>query len=150
GSAIGTDYYAPFVLPRVIDPTQASAINPTAIDPSPQEGNAIVVWDETGGGNAAYSKELVNRFEISAYIETAPLNLAVGAAATQSEATIYGIGTTDPFFGTPDSGGLLGFGSSSNGSTGLGWLIQRVDQYDADTQTATPHTLVQIIDFNDG
>ncbi len=112
GDVLGTDYYASFVLPRVIDPTAvgplngSNNINPTAIPVSPQGGKAIIAYDETGGGNAAFSKELVNKFDLYAYIDTAALN--TGEATTQSEASIYGIGTTDPFFATPDPSGASG------------------------------------------
>jgi hypothetical protein len=144
GTRLGDQYYASFVLPRVVNPTSPSAINPKAIDPSPHEGNVIVAWDETGGGNAIYSRQLVTSFSLAAYIDTAPL--ATSGAAIQSEATIYGIGTTDPLFGTPDGAGLLGIASSQNGSTGLGWYIQRVE----DVPQATNSTVLKLYDFNDG
>lgn len=144
GDKLGTDYYASFILPRVIDPTVASGINPSAIAASPEGGNAIVAWDESGGGNASYSREYVDHFELAAYIDPTPLNS--GGTAVQSEATIYGIGTTDVFFATPDSDGLLAYGSSANGSTGIGWLIQRVE----DIPNTTDTTILQLVDFNDG
>lgn len=153
GDVLGTQYYASFKLPRVIDPQVvdsagddggAVALNPKAIPPSPQGGKAIVAYDETGGGNAVYSKELVNKFDLYAYIDTSALN--TNQTTTQSEATIYGIGTTDPFFGTPDPSGRLGFTSASNGSTGIGWLIQRVEAPNNGGTT----TLLQLIDMNNG
>ena len=67
---LSSQYFASFVLPRVIDPTVAGGINTKAIPASPQGGKAIIAWDETGGGNAAYSRELVSKFELYAYIDT--------------------------------------------------------------------------------
>ncbi len=89
-------------------------------------------------------KEYVNKFDLYAYIDTSALNTS--QATTQSEATIYGIGTTDPFFGTPDPSGRLGFTSSANGSTGIGWCIQRVEAANNGGTT----TLLQLIDMNNG
>jgi hypothetical protein len=149
-------YYASFKLPRVIAPGTVSAYNPNAIPtPSPQGGNAIVAWDETGGGNAIYSDNYVNKFELYAYIDPRPFNNTT-ADSTQSEASIYGLGTTDPLFGTPNSADLLtgqpGTGgnitSSANGSTGLGWLIQRRTSNSGGTQNSA--AVLQLIDFNDG
>jgi hypothetical protein len=147
-TVLRTDYYASFKLPRVIDPTVATIYNPNAITRSPQKGNAIVAWDETGGGNADYSKSYANEFKIYAYIDPTPLN---GAAtdSTQNESTIYGIaGTTDLFFGTPNSAGLLTSTSSSNGSTGMGWLIQRRTKNVAGVQSTA--SVLQLIDFQSG
>ncbi|HEX3599916.1 MAG TPA: lamin tail domain-containing protein, partial [Lacipirellulaceae bacterium] len=125
GDVLGTQYYASFKLPRVIDPMVvdsagndggAVALNPKQILRSPQGGNAIVAYDETGGGNAVYSKEYVNKFDLYAYIDTSALN--TNQTTTQNEETIYGLGTTDPFFATSDSTGLLASTSTANGSTG--------------------------------
>lgn len=137
GATINSDY-ASFVLPRVIDPTVASGFNPNAIPASPQGGKALIAYDETGGGNAVYSENYVNKFELSAYIDTKPLGFANNGVAPnngriQSEASIYGLGTTDTLFTTPDATGLLGSGFSSNGSKGLGWYIQKIERFgDAD------------------
>jgi len=154
GTALSAQYYASFVLPRVIDPTVPGGINTKSIPASPQGGKAIIAWDETGGGNAVYSRELVNKFDLYAYIDTADLGVTTSETAPQSEATIYGIGTTDPFFATPNSAGLLtglaggNIGSSANGSTGLGWLIQR-REFRVGT-TNTTNTVLQLLDMNDG
>lgn len=132
GATINSDY-ASFVLPRVIDPTVASGFNPNAIPASPQGGKALIAYDETGGGNAIYSENYVNKFELSAYIDTKPLGFATAAGRIQSEASVYGLGTTDTLFTTPDATGLLGSGFSSNGSKGLGWYIQKIERFgDAD------------------
>ena len=84
-----------FVFSRVIDPTVPDALNPKNVGFSPTGGKALIAYDETGGGNAVYSKQLVNSFRLSAYIDTGALNSATAADATDSEASIYGIGTTD-------------------------------------------------------
>jgi hypothetical protein len=157
------DYYASFKLPRVVDPAVVGPagptgenINPNVITTSPQGGKAIIAWDETGGGNAVYSKKYANAFKLYAYIDPRPLNVTT-ANSNQSEATIYGIaGTTDVLFGTPNSAGLLtgqpGTGgnitSSSNGSTGIGWLIQRRTSNTAGTQSSA--AVLQLIDFQNG
>ena len=149
------DYYGSFKLPRVIAPGTATVYNPSTIPASPQGGNALIAWDETGGGNAVFSDELTSKFELWAYIDPTPFNVTT-ADTNQSEASIYGIGTTDPLFGTPNSGDLLtgqpGTGgnitSSANGSTGLGWLIQRRTSNVAGTQNS--QAILQLLDMNDG
>jgi hypothetical protein len=131
---------ASFKLPYVIDPAQAGPAglggqdaNPKAIVASPQGGKALVAWDETGGGNVVYSDKYVNKFAISAYIETRPIGAATATARIQAEHSIYGIGTSDPFFSSPDPTGLRGLASAANGSTGIGWVIERVERFgDAD------------------
>ena len=164
GTALRDDYYASFKLPRVINPAALGPagpagqnINPSVIPASPQGGRAIIAWDETGGGNAVYSDEYSNEFKLYAYIDPTPFNNTT-ASSTQSEATLYGIaGTTDPLFATPNSAGLLtaqpGTGgnitSSANGSTGLGWLIQRRTSRDANNVNSSAAVL-QLIDLNDG
>jgi hypothetical protein len=155
GSVLRDDYYASFKLPRVINPGAVDAYNPSVIPVSPQGGRAIIAWDETGGGNSVHSDEYTNKFAIHAYINPTPFNNTT-ANSTQSEATIYGIGTTDPFFATPNSADLItgqpGTGgnitSSANGSTGVGWLIQRRTSNTSGTQSSA--AVLQLIDFNDG
>ena len=155
GTVLRDDYYASFKLPRVITPGAVDAYNPSAIPASPQGGRAIIAWDETGGGNSVHSDEYTNKFQIYAYINPTPFN-NTATDTTQSEATVYGLGTTDPLFGTPNSADLLtgqpGTGgnitSSSNGSTGVGWLIQRRTSNTAGTQDSA--AVLQLIDFNDG
>jgi hypothetical protein len=155
GTVLRDDYYASFKLPRVITPGTPDAYNPSAIPASPQGGRAIIAWDETGGGNSVHSDEYTNSFKIYAYINPTPFNNTT-ADSTQSEATVYGIGTTDPLFATPNSADLLtgqpGTGgnitSSANGSTGVGWLIQRRTSNTAGTQSSA--AVLQLIDFNDG
>lgn len=154
GTALSSHYYASFILPRVLDPTIAGGINTKAIPASPQGGKAIIAWDEAGGGNAIYSRELVSKFELYAYIDTSNLGVASSDTAPQSEATVYGIGTTDPFFATPNSADLLtgnpggNITSSANGSTGLGWLIQRREIFNSGSPIT--NTVLQLVDMNDG
>ena len=153
GTEITANDFTSFVFPRVIDPDVTDALNPKQIPRSPQGGKAVIAYDETGGGNAVYSRQRVNSFSLSAFIETGALAVADGTTnnVTASEASIYGIGTTDPFFSSPDSSGLLGFGSAANGSTGLGWLIQRAETYDTATSTLGPtETVVQLVNMKGG
>ena len=131
-------YNASFVLPRVVNPTVATSVNPKAIPASPQGGNAIVAWDETGGGNAVYTTTLVNKFDLYAYLDPTPYVVA------GNESTVYGIGTTDPFYATPDPGNdlLVAATVPQNSNTGIGWLFQK---------DSTPHTAkLMLVDFNDG
>jgi hypothetical protein len=142
---LDAQYYASFIVPRVVDPTDADdTVSLETFPVSPQGGNAIMAYDESGGGNAAYSKELVNKFDLYAFIETNTLNVDGG-----HEATIYGIGTTDPFFGTPNSAGINALTSTQNGSTGVGWLIQRGD-IDPAAGPINTKTVLQLVHFDDG
>ncbi len=147
-TALTGEYYASFVVPRVIDPTTADGIvNQVAIPASPQGNQAIMAYDETGGGNVAYSKEYVNSFDLYAYIETGPLDSSIVNATTtqRNEASTYGIGTSDPFFASPNSAGLTTLTSSANGNTGFGWVIQRVINFNDGAPTTT--TVLQLVDF---
>lgn len=148
-TVLSADYYASFVLPRVIDPTVVSTANPRAIPSSPQGGNAIAAWDNTGGGNASYSKELVNSFDLYAYIDTTPLGIAATTNAEEWETTSYGIGSTDPFYGNPDpTGGIYTATSNlTNGSTGIGWVYQ---QYENPTAPAESFSRLALVDFGGG
>lgn len=147
-----TQYYASFVMPRAIDPTNGdgNAINPSSTGTaSPQGGKAIIAYDETGGGNAIYSKELVRKFDLYAYVQTGALGTTSASDAQDSESSIYGIGTTDGLFGTPNPAALINatVSSSSNGSTGFGWMIQRVEDYNGGAPTNK--TYLMLIDFGD-
>jgi hypothetical protein len=149
GTTLSDAYYASFVQPRVIDPTVVSAANPRQIPSSPQGGNAIVVWDESGGGNSAYSRELVNSFDLYAYIDTTPLGVAVTTNGEEWETTSYGIGSTDPFYSNPDpTGGIFTETSNlSNGSTGLGWVYQ---QYENPLTPEDSFSRMALVDFGGG
>jgi hypothetical protein len=153
GLAVGTaltDYHASFVLPRVIDPTVATpGLNPRAIPASPQGGKAIVAWDNTGGGNTVYSKELVNSFDLYAYFDTTPLGVSAETNDEEWESVMYGIGSSDAFFGTPDpTGDIFTPGTiTQNGSTGIGWLFQ---QYEGGPLGGPDITKLILVDFGDG
>lgn len=147
GSVVASPYGS-FELPRVINPTVADAVNMKSIPPSPQGGKALMAWDPAGGGNVVYSKEYVNSFKISAYIETAPLGVSTGPAGIDWEQSIYGIGTSDPVFSGFDSSGQLGLAQTGNGSTGLGWAIVR--SVSVVQGVAKTKTTLQLIDMGNG
>jgi hypothetical protein len=142
-----------FVLPKVIDPTIVDGNNRNAIPASPQGGNAIVAWDGTGGGNMNHSDSLVTSFDLYAYLDTSTLGISAGSGDAEWESTIYGIGTTDPFFAHPDPAGRIDpllaspFGTTNNGSTGVGWLYQRIE---LDTVISEEVAQLLLVDFNDG
>jgi lamin tail-like protein/PEP-CTERM motif-containing protein len=145
-----TQYYASFVMGRAIDPTNGdgNVINPSSTGvPSPQGGKAIIAYDETGGGNAIYSKEIVRKFDLYAYIQTGAIGTTAAADVQDHEASVYGIGTTDGLFGTPNPAGLNTTTSSQNGSTGYGWMIQRVEDFNGGSPTNK--TYLMLIDFGD-
>jgi hypothetical protein len=137
-------------LPRAIDPTNAdgNVINPKSIPASPQGGKAIIAYDDTGGGNAAYSKEVVHKFDLYAYIETESLNLVSATNTQRTETTEYGLGTTDGVFGTPNPIGDLTIAnnSSQNSSTGYGWLIERTEKWN----NGTPATVTKLVLYEAG
>ena len=138
--ALDTSVYASFKLPYVVDPTvigpaglDGPNVNPKAIPASPQGGKALMAWDETGGGNAVYSNEYVNKFALSAYIDTGAMGIASAANRIRSEQSMYGLGTADGLFTTMDATGLLGTTFTSNGAKGIGWYIQKIERFaDAD------------------
>lgn len=145
-----TQYYASFVMGRAIDPLNGdgNVINPSSTGvASPQGGKAIIAYDETGGGNAIYSKELVRKFDLYAFVQTGPLGTTSATDAQDYESSIYGIGTTDGLFGTPNPAGINTVTSSSNGSTGFGWMIERVENYNGGSPTNK--TLLELVDFGD-
>ena len=93
------------MMPRAIDPTNAdgNTINPTVIAASPQGGKAIIAYDESGGGNATYSKELVHKFDLYAYVQTGPLGTnRLRPTRRILNRRFTGIGTADGLFGTPN------------------------------------------------
>lgn len=149
GLAVGSrlsQFQASFVLPTVIDPTVADGNNPRALPASPQGGRALVAWDNTGGGNAVYSKETVNRFNVYAYFDTTPLGVATSTNDEEWETTVYGIGSTDSFFANPDpTGNIQSIGAiTANSSTGIGWLYQQFED------PATNFSKLLMVDFGDG
>ena len=144
-----SQYHASFVLPRAIEPGVVSGANPRAIPASPQGGKAIVAWDETGGGNTAYSKELVNSYDVYAYLDTTPLGVAVSTNDEEWETSMYGIGSADAFFGNPDpTGGIFVSGTiTQNASTGIAWMYQ---QYENPVLPEFDFSRLVLLDMGDG
>jgi hypothetical protein len=144
-------FYGSFKLPAVADPTvNDGTVNQKAVPAAPVGSKVIMAYDNTGGGNVAASKSLVHSFDLYTYIDTDPYNL-IASHTTDSffaEQTIYGIGTADPFFNSANSSGLLTTTSTSNGSTGVGWFIHKVER-DFGTGPQTK-TMLQLVDFGDG
>jgi hypothetical protein len=154
GTALSSQYYASFVLPRVIDPTVATAINPRALPaPSPQGGNAIIAWDETGGGNAIYSKELVNAFDLYAYFDTTPIGVATATSDREYEMVVYGIGSVDPLYESPDPTGTIPDAEvgpfTRTGTTGIGWMYQQFETEHADDAAVADFSKLFLVDFGD-
>ncbi|RIK83872.1 MAG: hypothetical protein DCC67_05595 [Planctomycetota bacterium] len=150
GLAVGAElpqYHFAFINARAIDPGVANSFNPKAIPASPQGGKAIVAWDESGGGNAVYSRETVESFDLYAYLDTNPINLP---GAEEWDTSTYGIGTTNGLFNNPDTRGVInGVGTSpGNGNTGVGWLFQRFE--DSTNGGVNDFIRLQLVDFNDG
>lgn len=133
---------------RIIDPTvqtnpvAPAGLNPNAIPASPQGGNCIIAWDETGGGNAVISTGLAtgdSSFDLWVYLDTSDITVA-GA-----ESSSYGImGSTDPLYNFPDPTGNF-FSTTStgaNGNTGLAWVFQK--------NNAGNHKHLVFVDAKDG
>lgn len=129
--AVGTEivvagWTASFVAPFIIDPTVASLHNPTAIVPSPQGGNAMVVMDPTGGGNMAM---LVSTpaadFDFEAWVYLRTGIIPPGTAPIPIETWSIGVrGTTDTFHNHPAPNGLAPPtlpALQPNGNTGIAW-----------------------------
>jgi hypothetical protein len=104
-------------------------INQRVISAPPGGGKAITLWDETGGGNSAYSKDYVNKFDIYAYLDSTPYNIP---GDWELESTAYGIGTTEPLFANPNPENLIPTAAAllntGNSSTGIGWVYQRFQE----------------------
>ncbi len=133
--------------PRVIDPTDASTmlagndLNPNAIPPSPQGGNAIIAWDVTGGGDTSHSNDFMQgnaSFDLFVYLDTTPIG-QVGA-----EVTTYGLaGTSDTFHNFPDTTNtFFPDAVTSNGNTGIGWIFEKEDSANL--------LHLRLVDFGDG
>jgi hypothetical protein len=153
GTELSTQYYASFVRPRVIDPTVATAVNPRAIPASPQGGKAIIAWDESGGGNAAYSKELVNKFDLYAYIDTAPIGVSPATLDREYEQVVYGIGSVDPLYENADPTGTIANVEvgphTRTGTTGIGWMYQQFETDHADDGAVADYSKLFLVDFGD-
>jgi hypothetical protein len=147
-----TNYHYGFVPAKVIDVTAQSTYNPSVISgPAPGQNKAITVWDTTGGGNSAYSKDIVTSFDIHAYLDATPL--AITSTDWEAEWTAYGIGTTEPLFGTPNQSALITTGTTlptntQNSSTGIGWLYTRMQRHPNDGGGDV--FKLQLVDFGEG
>lgn len=150
-STLSTQYHASFVLPRVVSPGVVTLANPRAIPASPQGGKAIAAWDNTGGGNASYSKDLVNSFDVWAYFDTTPLGIAVTTADEEWESVSYGIGSADGLYGTPDPTGdiFIPGTQTGNASTGIGWVYQQYENGGV-AGTEPSFNKLMLVDFGDG
>jgi hypothetical protein len=151
-----------FVDAKFIDPTVADGTNTNAIAPAPSTGNrAIIVFDPSGGGNNAASKQVFNTtqggFGISAYFATSALpqqTSAAGANQFGSELTTYGIGGSDSVVNLTDLAGnvtsitaaTLPSADNSNGVTGVSWVYERTAVNGATQATA----VLYLVDANDG
>jgi hypothetical protein len=138
GAAVAGFSYS-FHGPKVVNPTSTGPYMLHALpEASPQGGNAIVAWDNTGGGNMIASNSLADSFDIYAYLDT------INTTTTSAESTTYGIsGTTDALVGTPDpTGELTTATETSSGNTGVGWVFIKQD--------ALNFKKLFLIDFNDG
>jgi hypothetical protein len=126
--------------PRVIDPSVADAYNPNAIPAAPgSPTRAIIAWDANtqialpnGNTVGISSVETFStsqaRFDIRAYLDTRdlPQMSSTTASFRGSEVTIYGIGSTDSTFSITNISGQTGFADSSNGTTGVAWVYEKV------------------------
>lgn len=118
-----TAFRGSFLGPHVIDPTVAgpvigaSNINPNAIAASPDGGNCMILWDNTGGGDSA---TLVDVPASDFYVEAWVYFDAVPRPANESEQWSIGVrGTTDTYFNFMNPGFTAD--SNANGNTGIHW-----------------------------
>jgi hypothetical protein len=164
GSVVGTavpGLTGAFVNARWMDPTVADGTNNTnVIPPPPKGGNAITVWDPSGGGDHATSQKVYgttkSAFNIYAYLDTTdqPQNSnSTGVLFTGSEITIYGIGGGDMLTNLTDLGGNIGVGpvalpaaDNANGFTGVNWVYERTAINGGTGATQT----LYLVDANDG
>jgi hypothetical protein len=138
GSTVAGFSYS-WVGPKVVNPKVTSSYMLHALpEASPQGGNAIVAWDNTGGGNMIAGNSLTGSYDLYAYLDT------INTGTTGVEAVTYGVaGTTDALSGTPDpTGELTTVTETSNGNTGVGWVFIKQD--------ALNFKKLFLVDFNDG
>ncbi len=130
-----------YVDPHAIDPTVVSFDNPNAIPASPQGGNALVLWDSSGGGNVSVFEGKASydqRLETYVYLDASPLP---AVSATDWEAWTIGFGTEGNNFSVPDPGGVwIVPPPTANGNTGVNWTVQR----------DSTGTTLYLVDNNDG
>src|SRR5262245_40552812 len=164
--AVGTfhpAFRAGFTQPVVIDPTVAGApivapypagFNTTAIPASPQGGNAMIMWDPTGGGDeATFVTTSTDRIDLECYVYFDPTNPSPApTAGGEWETWSIGVqGTTDSFGNNPNPGAVLtnnGVTGLAEPNTGIAWEFV-VYTEDAATGGATTAVLA-LVDENDG
>jgi hypothetical protein len=162
GAAVANFAYG-FVAPHVIDPTVADTYNPNAIPhPPTSASHAIVAWDPSGNGNAISSAETFatsqSKFDIYAYFDTRPLppnekSTTNNPQLPGSEMTIYGIGGTDAFANLTDLAGHVGIPDTSNGTTGVAWVLEKVvapNPNDPQSPSNIPTEMLYLVDAKDG
>lgn len=149
--------YGSFVVPVVAEPhvLDGVVVQKATNSPPPVGTKAIMNYDSAGGGNTVASDELVNRFDIYAYIDTDGYNLVGTGDLTDTffaEWTTYGIGTSDPFFSSFDAAGLQGSSFTRSGNTGVGWTIQKVERNfgTAEEPLIETRTVLQLVNFGEG
>ncbi|MGH7151183.1 MAG: hypothetical protein ACREIU_10810, partial [Planctomycetota bacterium] len=146
-----------FVTPVVVDPTVVGPIvppfvvsqNPNAIAASPQGGNALILWDPTGGGNAGLLlNQTTDRVDLECYVY---LDAAVHAAAAIAQFetwTLGAQGTSDSFGNHPDPAGFLagaGVTGLASPNTGIGWTFLHHT-----TIGGVTTAVLYLVDYNDG
>ena len=117
-----------FVPPLIVDPTQPSGGNPSAIPASPQGGKALVCWNPLAGpGGSGTAAMLLTQaatdliFEAWVWFDATP-----AAAAGEVQSWSLGFrGTTCSHYNFPDPSGKLG--SEANGNTGVALTYQVTD-----------------------
>jgi hypothetical protein len=151
-----------FVNARAINPSTVDPINPNAIPAPSGFNNAIIAWDQSGGGNGVVSDQVYTNstanFRVQAYLDTNDLPVQSNSAGTQfrgTEETFYGLlGTIDAFTNLSDVSGNVGIGtgatSASNGATGntgIAWYYEKVGV----SPTGAPVSeKLYLVDANDG
>jgi hypothetical protein len=130
-------FHASWVRPNYIDPTVIGQANQNAIPASPQGGNAIVVWDPTGGGDAAWlTQRPADNVVVEGYTyfdTTSP------QASNYRECWSIGLGSTGTYYNRPDPEKL--YGDTSNGNRGVSMTY---------VNDGTNGAAIYLIDHNDG
>lgn len=113
--------------PKVIDPTVASANNPTAIPASGQGGNAAVFWDPTPGSRGNTSMLLSQGETNDVLIECNVYFDAANEPIGERESWSLGVqGSSDSNGATPDP--FQYWSVIDNGNTGVAWVYQSTEQ----------------------
>ncbi len=166
-----------FVFGRHVDPTIVDAHNLIAKPPSPQGGQALSLWDNTGGGNSLQMVNVATAdvvLECYAWID-APMTLinpvfgptytaaGVGSVLGQNdfndgEYWVMGVrGSTTANANPPDVPGTyyqnirLGVGAlRPQHLTGIAWVYYRTAGGNPTTSTTNPTAQLFLVDFKDG